>query len=319
VSTDDEIPVTPDDIAAAAARVEPYLRRTPVLELARGALGGEFVPVLKLELTQHAGSFKPRGAFNNLLSRPVPPAGVAAASGGNHGAAVAYAAARLGHRARIFVPEISSPAKVAAIRAFGAEVTIGGARYADALLACDEYVARTGALAVHAYDARETLAGQGTLAREWDAQCAPLDSALVATGGGGLVAGMAAWWQGRVRAVSVEPEGSRALHAALEAGGAVDVEVHSVAADSLGARNTGPLVYALARRFLARAVLVPDDAIRAAQRLLWTSFRLATEPGGATALAAILCGAYQPAPGERVGVLVCGGNVELAKLAETVA
>ena len=314
---DPDLPaVTPADIAAAAARIAGYVRTTPVLELPRGALGGDFVPVLKLELTQHAGSFKPRGAFNNLLTRAVPASGVAAASGGNHGVAVAYAAAKLGHRARIFVPEIFSPAKVAAIRSHGAEVTVGGARYADALAACDEYVRATGALAVHAYDARETVAGQGTLAREWDAQCDALDSALVVTGGGGLVAGMGAWWQGRVRTLSVEPEGSRALHAALEGGGPVDVEVHSVAADSLGARNTGALVYGLARRYVARALLVPDDAIRAAQRALWVGFRLATEPGGATALAAVLCGAYQPAPGERVGILVCGGNVDLAKLAE---
>jgi threonine dehydratase len=317
--TDAAPPVSRDDIERAAARIDAHVRRTPVLELPRGALGGDFVPVLKLELLQHAGSFKPRGAFNNLLTRRVPEAGVAAASGGNHGAAVAFAASQLGHRATIFVPEISSPAKVAAIRSADAEVVIGGARYADALVACDAFVARTGALSVHAYDAVETVAGQGTLAREWDAQCPPLDTALVAVGGGGLIAGMGSWWRGRVKVVGVEPEGSRALHAALAAGGAVDVTVDSVAADSLGARNVGALVHAIARDAIDHVALVPDDAIREAQRRLWKSFRIAAEPGGAAAFGAIVCGAYRPRPGERVGVLVCGGNVDLSALAQLVA
>lgn len=307
-------PVTRESIDAAASRIAAHIRRTPVMELPRGALGGDWVPVLKLELLQHAGSFKARGAFNNLLSLPVPASGVAAASGGNHGAAVAYAAMTLGHTARIFVPEISSPAKIETIRRFGADIVIGGARYDDAQAACDAHVAATGALRVHPFAAVETIAGQGVLAREWDEQ-APIDSALIAVGGGGLISGAASWWGGqRTRVIGVEPEGSRALLAALEAGGPVDVAVESVAADSLGARNVGPLVHDICQRDVERVVLVPDAAIVAAQKALWRDFRLASEPGGAAAFAAVLCGAYQPAPGERVGILLCGGNVALDKL-----
>ncbi len=251
-----------------------------------------------------------------MLAGGVGEAGVAAAAGGNHGAAVAYAAKRLGVKARIFVPEISSPAKVAVIRSHGAEVVIGGARYADAQEACDAYVAQTGALRVHPFAAESTIAGQGTVALEWEADGPPLDTVLVAVGGGGLIAGMAQWWRGRVKVVGVEPEGSRALHAALEAGGPVDVDVHSVAADSLGARNVGELVYGLCRESVDHVALVPDVAITAAQAMLWRDWRLATEPGGAAALAALTSGAYRPKAGERVGVLLCGANVDLAKLGE---
>jgi threonine dehydratase len=272
---------------------------------------------LKLEFLQHAGSFKSRGAFNTLLSMPIGPAGVAAASGGNHGAAVAYAAKRLGVKARIFVPEISSPAKVAVIRSHGAEVVIGGARYADAQDACDRYVAEAGALRVHPFAAESTIVGQGTAALEWEEDGPPLDTVLVAVGGGGLISGIANWWAGRVKVVGVEPEGSRALHAALESGRPVDVDVESVAADSLGARNVGELVYSLCRETVDCVALVSDEAIRAAQSRLWRDWRMATEPGGAAALAALTSGAYRPAPGERVGVLLCGANVDLQKLAET--
>jgi threonine dehydratase len=316
-------PVTPADIIDAAARIGARIRRTPIMELERGALGGDWVPVLKLELLQHAGSFKPRGAFNNLLSRSVPEAGVAAASGGNHGAAVAYAALQLGYKARIFVPQISSPAKIETIRRFGAEIVIGGERYDDAQAACDAHVAATGALRVHPFSSEETIAGQGTLAREWDEQLGSgpaLDTVLIAVGGGGLISGAAAWWAGRpTRVVGVEPEGSRALHAALEAGAPVDVAVQSVAADSLGARNVGQLVLDVCRGTVDHVALVPDDAITLAQKTLWQDFRLAAEPGGAAAFAAILCGAYQPTPGERVGILLCGANVELKKLQDTLA
>ena len=305
--------VTKADITAAALRISPYIRRTPVLELARGALGGDWTPVLKLELVQHAGSFKTRGAFNNLLSRTVGDAGAAAASGGNHGAAVAYAAQVLGHRARIFVPEISPKAKVDTIRRFGAEVVIGGAQYDDAQAACDAHVAATGALKVHPFAAVETIAGQGSLAREWSEQTA-IDTALIATGGGGLVSGMAAWWRGDVKVIAVEPEHSRALQAALQAGAPTEVTVQSIAADSLGARNVGPLVHGLCAAFVDHVALVPDEAIIEAQRVLWRDYRLATELGGAAALAAILWGAYTPAPGERVGILVCGANVDLDRL-----
>jgi threonine dehydratase len=313
------MPVPPDAIRAAHTRVAPYVRHTPLLEADRGSFADAEVS-FKLELFQHAGSFKARGAFNNLLSRAVPPAGVAAASGGNHGVAVSLAAERLGHEARVFVPEIASPVKVAAIRSHGAEVVVGGARYADAQTACDRYAQESGALLVHPFDAEATIAGAGSLAIEWEEDRArlghaPLDTVLVAVGGGGLVAGIAAWWRGRVKVVGVEPEGSRCLHAALEAGGPVDVPVESIAADSLGARRVGELAFAIAREAVDRVVLVKDDAIRAAQRTLWTTYRLAAEPGGATALAALVAGGYRARAGERVGVLVCGGNVELGNLA----
>jgi threonine dehydratase len=239
---------------------------------------------------------------------------VAAASGGNHGAAVAYAARQLGYRAQIFVPEISSPAKVAVIRSHGAEVVIGGARYADAQEACDRHVAETGALRVHPFAAESTIVGQGTAALEWEEDAPGLDTVLVAVGGGGLISGIASAWTGRVKVVGVEPEGSRALHAALEAGGPVDVDVNSVAADSLGARNVGDLVYRICRERVDHVALVADDAIRAAQATLWRDWRIASEPGGAAALAALIGGGYRPASGERVGVLLCGANVDLQVL-----
>jgi threonine dehydratase len=310
-----DLAVMPADIEAASARMASHVRITPILRLGQGAFGMVGDISLKLELLQHAGSFKSRGAFNNLLSRTVGTAGVAAASGGNHGAAVAYAARKLGHKATIFVPEISSPAKIAAIRSFGATVHIGGARYDDAQAACDRFVAETGALKLHPFDAPETIAGQGTLAREWEVQEPDLDTVLIATGGGGLVSGIGAWFGKRLKVVAVEPEGSRALHAALAAGKPVDVTVESVAADSLGARNTGALVHAICAATVDHVALVPDSAITQAQVVLWRDFRLATEPGGAAALAALISGAYVPSQGERVGVLVCGGNVDLSKLA----
>ncbi|MBZ6075626.1 threonine/serine dehydratase [Microvirga sp. WGZ8] len=317
MSASSALPITRDDIAQAHARIAPHIRRTPVWTLPQ-AFGHEGPVSLKLEFLQHAGSFKTRGAFNTLLSMPIPAAGAAAASGGNHGAAVAYAARQLGLRARIFVPEISSPAKIAVIRSHGAEVVIGGARYADAQAACDAYVAETGALRVHPFAAEATMIGQGTAALEWEEDGPSLDTVLVAVGGGGLISGLASWWAGRVKVVGVEPEGSRALHAALAAGRPVDVDVDSVAADSLGARNTGELVHAICSRTVDHVALVTDAAIREAQGLLWRDWRIATEPGGAAALAALLSGAYRPAHGERIGVLLCGANVELSKL-ESVA
>ena len=308
--------VSPDDIRAAHARIAPHIRRTPVWTLPNGAFGHDGPVSLKLEFMQHAGSFKARGAFNTLLTESIPAAGVAAASGGNHGAAVAYAARQLGVKARIFVPEISSKAKVDAIRRQGAEVVVGGPRYADALLACGLHIASTGALSVHAYDAIGTITGQGTVAAEWEEDAPDLDTVLVAVGGGGLISGMAAYWNRRVKVVGVEPVGSCALYAALEAGHPVDVDVHSIAADSLGARNTGERVHAIASAAVDHVALVGDDAIVEAQRVLWRDWRMAVEPGGAAALAALLSGAYQPRRGERVGVLLCGANVDLAALAD---
>jgi len=300
-----------DDIAAAERRIRPYIRRTPCLDTEPGAFGLATPFNLKLEFVQHAGSFKPRGAFNTLLSSEVPSIGVAAASGGNHGIAVAHAARALGHAARIFVPVISSPAKVAAIRARGADLVVGGDRYVDALDACEAYIAGSGALSVHAYDAWATMAGQGTVGLEWEEQAPTLETILVAVGGGGLVAGMAAWFQHRVKVVGVEPEGSTALASAMAAGSPVDVSVNSIAADSLGARNCGPRVLDVATRWVDRVVLVTDAAIKDAQRRLWSEMRVAAEPGGATALAALLSGVYQPRKNEKVGVLLCGANVAL--------
>lgn len=313
------------EIRAAYHLIASRIRRTPTLFSHGGELGVTSPVSLKLELLQHAGSFKTRGAFTTLLTETVPKAGVAAASGGNHGVAVAYCARVLGLSARIFVPEISSPAKVAAIKAHGADVQIGGARYADAQEACDTYVAASGALRVHPFDADLTIRGQGTVGLEWDEQTReeggfPLDTVLVACGGGGLVAGIGAYFKGTgTRVYAVEPRGSRALSAALEANAPVDVTVESIAADSLGARNVGARVFAIAKDTVSGVILVDDDAIAAAQARLFTDLRIATEPGGAAAAAAILSGAYVPAKGERVGVLVCGGNVDLGKLAGTVA
>ncbi len=307
-------PIQRSDIEAAAARIGPHVRVTPVLPLAPGAFGLSVPLVLKLESLQHAGSFKSRGAFNRLLSAAVPPAGVIAASGGNHGVAVAYAARQLGHTAEIFVPETASPVKVERLRHHGARVTQVGARYAEALAASAARARETGALVVHAYDQPEVVAGQGTLGRELQAQAPDIDTVLVAVGGGGLIGGVAAWYAGAARVISVEPEGAPTLAAALEAGQPVPVGVRGVAMDSLGASEVGELAFTIATRHVERALLVTDDAIVGAQRALWEDLRLIAEPGGATALAALLSGAYRPAPGERVAVIVCGGNADLRRL-----
>jgi threonine dehydratase len=315
--------VTPADIRSAHARIRGHIRRTPLLETASPIDGAPSLS-LKLECLQATGSFKARGAFHNLLTRPASAAGCATASGGNHGAAVAFAAQKLGVRARVFVPEIASPAKVAKIKAYGAEAVIGGAAYAVAQERCDAYVAESGALMIHPYDAVETIAGQGTVALEWEEDferlgLEKLDTVLVAVGGGGLIAGVAAWFQGRVKVVGVEPEGSRALHAALEADKPVDVTVNSLAADSLGAKRVGELDFDIARFFVRGVVLVKDAAIIKAQRRLWAEFSVIAEPGGAAAFAAIMSGAYRAEPRERVGVLVCGSNADLPAFAKTIA
>ncbi len=298
-----------EQIAATERLIRPYIRRTPAITVAAGDLGLSGEPVgLKLEFLQHTGSFKPRGAFVNLLTRPAPRAGVAAASGGNHGVAVAYAAQRLGIRARIFVPTITSPAKLDRIRAYGAELVVGGAVYADALAASEAFVAESGALAVHAYDQPETLLGQGTLGLEIEADLPGTDTLLVAVGGGGLIGGIAAWYRGAVRLVGVEPEAAPTLHAAFEAGRPVDAPAGGIAADSLAPRSVGELMFPIARDFVERVALVPDAAIRDAQRLLWSALRIVVEPGGAAALAALVTGRYRPTAGEHVAVLLCGAN-----------
>jgi threonine dehydratase len=289
--------------------IRPHVRVTPIVEANGADLGlTPFSLTLKLELLQHSGSFKARGAFANLLLRTLPAAGVVAASGGNHGAAVAYAAMRLGVRARIFVPTVSSPAKIARIRSYGAELVVGGERYADALAASETWARESGALPVHAFDQAETLQGQGTIGLELDAQHAAFDTLLVAVGGGGLIGGIAAWYAGRVKVIGVEPEAAPTLFEALRAGRPVDAPAGGLAADSLAPRRVGEVMFPIARAHVERVVLVSDDAIRRAQHALWESLRVVAEPGGAATVAALLTGAYLPASGERVGVMLSGGN-----------
>jgi len=299
-------------IQAAAPTIRPHVRRTPVLEVNGADFGLDSITIVfKLELFQHSGSFKARGAFMNLLTRDVPEAGVVAASGGNHGAAVAFTAMKLGRRATIFVPSVASPAKVDRIRSYGAELVITGERYADALEASKEWISRTGALPIHAYEGVETLLGQGTLGLELEEQSPQLDSLLIAVGGGGLIGGVAAWYENRTRIISVEPELAPTLHLALEAGRPVDSPAGGIAADSLAPRQVGEMMFPIAQQYIAESILVTDDHIREAQKKLWETMRIATEPGGATAFAALLAGRYRTTPGERVGVVVCGGNTDL--------
>jgi threonine dehydratase len=306
---DQVIPITRERIAATEITIRPFVRRTPLVR----ADGTDFglLPVeltFKLEMLQHSGSFKARGAFANLLLREPPAIGVVAASGGNHGVAVAYAAHRLGVPATIFLPEITSPAKVERIRSYGAHLVIAGSRYADALAASEAHIAATGAMAIHAFDQTETLLGQGTVGLELEQDAPDIDTLLVAVGGGGLIGGVAAWYAGRIRIVAVEPEAAPTLHAALAAGRPVDAPAGGIAADSLAPRRVGELMFAIARTNVAEAVLVSDDAIRQAQAALWSGLRVVAEPGGAAAFAALLSGRYRPSPGERVAVLICGAN-----------
>ena len=296
-------------IARAAARIAPHVRRTPVVDV--GVAGVARPVTLKLELLQHSGSFKARGAFNTLLQAEGVNAGVATASGGNHGAAVAYAARQLGHRAKVFVPEISSPAKVARIASYGAEIVQKGANYSEALALCEAHIAETGAISVHAYDSEATLEGQGTLARELEAQAPGLDTLLVAVGGGGLIGGIAAWYQSNVKVVGVEPVTCNTLHASLAAGERVPIKPSGLAADALGASTVGQLMFGIARDHISGVALVSDDDIRAAQRWLWREMQLVTEPGGAAAFAGLLSGAYTPEKDERIGVVVCGANTSM--------
>jgi len=297
-------------ITEAATRIAPFIRRTPVLDI---TVPGIEKPVcLKLELFQYTGSFKPRGAFTNLVGAKIPKAGVAAASGGNHGAAVAYAAKVLGIAARIFVPTISSPAKVARIASYGATIVQEGANYQEAVGLCQDYVRGSGALNIHAYNMEATLAGQGTLGRELEEQAPDLDRILVAVGGGGLIGGIAGWYQSKSKIVGVEPETCNCLHAALAAGKPVTIKPLGLATDSLGASSAGSLMFPLAQKFVDHVALVTDEDIRKAQRWLWTHAQIVAEPGGATAFAALLSGSYKPAKGERVGVIVCGANTPLA-------
>ncbi|MFN3461000.1 MAG: threonine/serine dehydratase [Oceanibaculum sp.] len=301
--------LSPEQIAGALRLIRPHVRHTPVLRVDMADFGCDSRPVdLKLECLQHSGSFKARGAFTSLITQEVPAAGVVAASGGNHGAAVAYAAMKRGVPATIFVPEITSPAKAERIRSYGARLEIGGQRYADALAASELFVKQSGALPIHAYDQPTTLLGQGTLGAEIEQDLPDIDTLLVAVGGGGLIGGICAWYRGRVRIVAVEPEGAPTLNKALAAGRPVEAEAGSIAADSLAPRQVGDLMFPLAREYVAQSVLVSDDDILNAQKALWDSARVVTEPGGAAAFAALLAGRYVPEAGEKVAVLVCGAN-----------
>jgi len=289
--------------------IRPHVRRTPAVEVAGRDLGLDGISLtFKLESLQHSGSFKARGAFANLLLRHIPPAGVVAASGGNHGAAVAFAAMRLGVPATIFVPTVASPAKLERIRQYRANLVITGDLYADALAASQAWAGENHALPLHAYDGIETLLGQATVGLELEQQQPDLDVLLVAVGGGGLIGGLSSWFDGRVRIVGVEPEEAPTLTMALAAGHPVDAPAGGIAADSLAPRRVGELMFPIAQKSVDRVLLVAEDDICRAQRVLWDTLRVVAEPGGAAALAALLSRRYQPAPGERVGVLVCGGN-----------
>ncbi|HWS71950.1 MAG TPA: threonine/serine dehydratase [Thermoanaerobaculia bacterium] len=307
--TESTATIAPADISATYEVIKPYVRRTPVLELSGAELGlPPCTIILKLELMQHAGAFKTRGAFANLLLRNVPAAGVAAASGGNHGVAVAYAASVLGIRARIFIPTIASPAKVQRIRDYGAELVIGGDRYGEALAASERYVRESGAMPVHAFDQRETLLGQGSVGLELAQQAAPIDTVLSAVGGGGLIGGVAAWFAGSVTIVGVEPSDAPTLTRALEAGKPVDAPAGGIAADSLAPYRIGEACYPIAKQHVSKVLLVSDDDIRRAQQTLWNAARIVAEPGGSAAFGALLAGYYVPRRDERVAVLVSGAN-----------
>ena len=296
-----------EEIEAAHDRIAPHIVRTPTLQFQ--GFGLPYPVDLKLEQTQHTGSFKARGAFNTLLSSPVPDVGLVAASGGNHGAAVAYAAQQLGHSAKVFVPAFAGPTKIGLIERSGADLSVVDGEYVNALKEAEDFETRTGAMQVHAYDALATVAGQGTLMREWQQQGLDADTVLIAVGGGGLIAGALAWLGGSIKVVGVEPQLAPTLHTALLNGTPTDVDVGGIAANALGARRIGNICFDLARQTDTQSVLVSDDAIAAAQIALWQNLRQLVEPAGATALAALTSGAYIPERGERVAVLVCGGNL----------
>jgi threonine dehydratase len=302
-------PVSRIEIVRYEALIRPYVRRTPVIEIDGAEFGVESKKLLlKLELFQHSGSFKARGAFANLLTRKIPAKGVVAASGGNHGAAVAYAAMKLNVPARIFVPTISSPAKLQRIRGYGADLVVGGDRYADALAASEDWARQSGALRVHAFDQDETMLGQGTIGMELDQQAPEFDTLLVSVGGGGLIAGVAAWYAGRIKVIGVEPLASPTLTKALQAGHPVDADAGGVAADSLAPRRVGDRVFPVAKKYVHGTVLVTEDAILNARKILWDAVRIVAEPGGVAAFSALCSRAYQPIAGERVAVIISGGN-----------
>jgi threonine dehydratase len=303
-------------ILAVEKIIRPHVRRTPILAVAGADFGLDSISLnFKLEFLQHAGSFKARGAFTNLLTREVPPAGVVAASGGNHGVAVAFAAMKLGVPAKIFIPTVASPEKIERIRSFGAQLVITGDLYADAFAASKIWAAQSGAIQIHAYDQLETLLGQGTVGLEFEQQCPDLDTLLVAIGGGGLIGGVAAWYTGKIKIIGVEPEAAPTLSSALRAGRPVDSPAGGIAADSLAPKRVGELMFPIAQKYIDRVILVAEEEIAQAQEALWTVLRIVTEPGGAAAFAALLSRHYQPKPQERLGVLLCGGNTTAVNFA----
>jgi len=319
------LPIDRDQIAAAEKVIRPHIRRTPILEVSGSDFGLDSISLIfKLEFLQHAGSFKTRGAFTNLLTRDVPKAGVVAASGGNHGVAVAYAAGKLGIPAKIFVPTVASSDKIDRIRRSGADLVITGDRYADALAASEAWLAQSGAMSIHAFNQRETLLGQGTVGLEFEQQYPRLDTLLVSVGGGGLIGGIASWYGSKIKLIGVEPEAAPTLSNALNAGHPVDSPAGGIAADSLAPKRVGELMFPVAQTYVEKVILVNDHEIAQAQEALWSVLRVVTEPGGATAFAALLSARYQPKPGERVGVLLCGANTtavnfaSAAKLSATV-
>lgn len=301
-------------IAEAHHRIAKHIRETPSITLSEGIFGLDTRLTLKLEMLQHAGSFKARGAFNRMLKNPLPAAGVIAASGGNHGAAVAYAARKLQCPAEIFVPTISSPTKIQRLKDYDATITIYGRDYFEALEKSEEQASQTGGLVVHAFNQIEVIAGQGTVALELEQQAPDLDTVLVAVGGGGLIAGIAAWYQGRCRVVGVEAELGPSLHASMAAGKRVNVEVGGITADALGCRCVGELMFPIAQQYVEQVVLVDEKSIVQAQRLLWQELRVVAEPASAVPIAALMSGRYQPAAGERIGIVICGANTDLSKL-----
>ena len=310
--------ISRDDIRQCYDTIRPYIRRTPVIQVDLAELDESATALprgtLKLEQLQCAGAFKARGAFTNLLLRDVPPAGVVAASGGNHGVAVAYAAHRLSIPAKIFVPTVSAPTKIERIRQLGADLVVTGDRYADALAAAQDWEQSSGAMSVHAYDQRETILGQGTLGLELAEQAASLDTVLVPVGGGGLLAGVASWFAGDVRVIAVEPEGAPTLSYARAAGQPTDAPAGSVAADALAPRRVGELVFPITESYVDDVLLVDDASILAGQRALWQAFRVAAEPAASVGIAALLAGAYKPAPGEHVAVVITGANMSPSQL-----
>jgi threonine dehydratase len=315
-----KLPLDRQQIATVEKIIRPHIRRTPILEAAGADFRLDSISlILKLEFLQHAGSFKARGAFANLLTRDVPKAGVVAASGGNHGVAVAYAAGKLGVPAKIFLPTVASPEKIECIRRSGANLVIAGDRYADALAASEAWVAQSGAMPIHAYDQPETLLGQGTVGLELDQQCPRLDTLLVSVGGGGLIGGIAAWYASKIKLIGVEPEAAPTLSNALSAGRPVDSPAGGIAADSLAPKRVGELMFPFAQSYVEKVILVDDQEIVQAQEALWSVLRIVTEPGGAAAFAALLSHRYQPAPGECVGVLLCGANTTAVNFVASVA